>query len=162
MQPVVRGGCQENGRATAATYGTIALLLTESGPLHIEVVERIPNPFDLEVFIKIDKQGPDDVNWVVGTLAAFRKHSFQAGDGNGVAIRKANGVVMEARDALNAVRLTDRLNSIRLDLVGDSGDVGLPKDVADEIHLAQDLVAAVLFVDAAGHNEETAAGEHAR
>ena len=75
-----------------------------------------------------------------------------------VAIRQADGVVMKARDALSAIRFTDGWNSQGFDLVGNAGDVGLANYVTDEIHLAQDLHRAVLFVNAACQGEEVSAG----
>ncbi len=103
VQPAV-GRCGEEDRGTAAAArAQFAFLVAQRLAGHVHVVERVPDPRNLKFRVQVDYQVSQHIYRILGSLGAIRKHTFQTGYDEGVAVWQADGLMMKSRNALLAI-----------------------------------------------------------
>ena len=104
------------------------------------MIEPIPHPGNLEVFVEIDDQVAKHVHRQLRSLRPGGHHALHSGDHEGVSVRQSNRFVMKAGYALSAALMAIGVNAARLQLLGNAADVGFADDISCQIQFPQHLL----------------------
>src|SRR5579864_266676 len=141
VQPAVgRRGEEDRGTAIAAR-AQFALLVAQRLAGDIHVVKRVPYPRHLKLQVQVDYQVSQHIHWVLGSLGAIWKHTFQAGYHQHVAVRQADGLVMKSRNTLLAVLHALGADAPARQLLRHAAGIRFAQGVAQQIHLSDHLPA---------------------
>src|SRR4051812_47417524 len=163
MQPPICRARQEHGSAAVAARTSRAFLVCQGSALQVQVIERVPEPGELQVLIQVENEVAQNIHRLLGSLRPSRKHPLQSGECKSVSVRQADGFMMESRKTLVGALFAVGFNPAIGQLFGNPANVRLSNYVSQQVQFLEQLPAlhVVRGVEPVGVYEEMTARHNA-